>query len=67
MTDCKPTPELPLRDLLITRPNSPLPTTLDPSGRHARGYPADPKPIPKAGQGNPAATNPAPGEVGRSA
>lgn len=34
------------RDLLVTRPDVPLPTTLDPQGPRARGYPADPKPTP---------------------
>ena len=52
---------------LVTRPDDPLPTALDPSGPRARGYPADPKPIPKTGQGDPDATDPAPGDIGRSA
>jgi len=56
------------KDLLMTRPDeAPLPTTLDPAGPEAKGYPADPKPIPKAGQGDPDARNPAPGDIGRSA
>ena len=33
----------------------------------ARGYPADPKPVPPTGQGDPDATDPAPGDIGRSA
>jgi hypothetical protein len=55
------------KDRLITRPDDPLPTVLDPSGPEARGYPSDPKPIPQSGQGDPKATDPAPGEIGRSA
>ena len=55
------------KDRLVTRPDDPLPTVLDPSGPRARGYPADPKPIPKTGQGDPDATDPAPGDIGRSA
>lgn len=37
--------ELPALDMLITRPNEPLPTVLDP--KSPRGLPADPKPTPK--------------------
>jgi hypothetical protein len=56
------------RDLLITRPDdAPLPTPLDPGGREARGYPADPKPVPVHGQGDPDETNPKPTDIGRSA
>jgi hypothetical protein len=56
------------RDLLITRPDeAPLPTPLDPAGPEARGYPADPKPVPKRGQGDPNETNPPRGDSGRSA
>lgn len=56
------------KDLLMTRPGeAPLPTTLDPAGPEAKGYPADPKPIPTEGQGDPDAKNPAPGDIGRSA
>lgn len=56
------------KDLLMTRPDeAPLPTPLDPAGPEAKGYPADPKPIPKEGQGDPDAKNPAPGDIGRSA
>jgi len=56
------------KDLLMTRPDeAPLPTTLDPAGAEAKGLPADPKPIPKEGQGDPDAKNPAPGDIGRSA
>src|SRR5262245_27846656 len=36
-------------DQLITQPDKPLPTTLDPASPEARGYPSDPKP----GPGNP--------------
>jgi hypothetical protein len=31
------------KDLLSSRPDGELPTTLDPAGPEARGYPADPK------------------------
>jgi len=56
------------KDLLMTRPDeAPLPTMLDPAGPEAKGYPADPKPIPKEGQGDPDAKSPAPGDIGRSA
>jgi len=55
------------KDLLMTRPDEvPLPTPLDPAGPEAKGYPADPKPIPKQGQGDPDAKNPAPGDIGRA-
>jgi hypothetical protein len=55
------------KDLLMTRPDeAPLPTPLDPAGPEAKGYPADPKPIPKEGQGDPDAKNPAPGDIGRA-
>ena len=55
------------KDLLMTRPDeAPLPTPLDPAGPEAKGYPADPKPIPREGQGDPDAKNPAPGDIGRS-
>jgi len=60
--------QLPPIDKLMTRPEeSPLPTTLDPAGAQAHGYPADPKPVPKKGQGDPEETNPAPDDIGRSA
>ena len=55
------------KDRLVTRPGDPLPTALDPAGPQARGYPADPKPVPKRGQGDPDETNPAPNDIGRSA
>lgn len=55
------------KDQLISRPDEPLPTALDPAGPEARGYPADPKPVPKKGQGDPDETNPAPDDIGRSA
>ena len=55
------------KDLLMTRPTeAPLPTPLDPAGPEAKGYPADPKPVPKQGQGDPDAKNPAPGDIGRA-
>ena len=56
------------RDLFVTRPDAaPLPTPLDPASPAARGAPADPKPVPKRGEGDPDETNPAPGDIGRSA
>lgn len=55
-------------DRLTTRPDAaPLPTTLDPAGPAARGFPHDPKPVPPEGQGDPDATRPAPDDIGRSA
>jgi hypothetical protein len=55
------------KDLLMTRPDeAPLPTPLDPSGPEAKGFPADPKPVPREGQGDPDAKNPAPGDLGRA-
>jgi hypothetical protein len=55
-------------DRLLTRPDeTPLPTPLDPAGPEAKGYPADPKPMPKKGQGDPDETNPRPDDIGRSA
>jgi hypothetical protein len=68
MPDRDPSEQLPQRDRLITRPDAdPLPTPLDPAGPEARGHPADPKPVPKTGQGDPDATDPAPDDIGRSA
>jgi hypothetical protein len=55
------------KDPLVTRPDAPLPTPLDPASPEARGHPADPKPVPKTGQGDPDATDPAPGDIGRTA
>jgi len=67
MPETKPADQLPQRDLLVTRPDeAPLPTPLDPGGPEAKGYPADPKPVPKEGQGDPDAKNPAPGDIGRA-
>lgn len=54
-------------DALVTRPDGELPTRLDPAGPRARGNPADPKPVPATGQGDPDATDPAPGDIERSA
>jgi hypothetical protein len=52
----------------MTRPDdAPLPTPLEPDSAEARGHPADPKAIPKRGQGDPDETNPPPGDIGRSA
>lgn len=69
MPDTKGPPEqLPARDWLLTRPDDePLPTKLEPDGPEARGYPADPKPVPRRGQGDPRETNPPPDDIGRSA
>jgi hypothetical protein len=55
------------RDRLVSRPDDPLPTPLDPASPQARGSPADPKPVPEGGQGDPDATDPAPDDLGRSA
>jgi hypothetical protein len=56
------------RDLLIGRPDdAPLPTPLDPAGPVARGHPADPKPVPVKGQGDPDEKNPSPTDIGRTA
>ena len=60
-------PAMSPKDRLLTRPADPLPTPLDPASPEARGYPADPKPVPKTGQGDPDATDPAPDDIGRSA
>jgi hypothetical protein len=55
-------------DRLVTRPDpDPLPTQLDPAGPQAKGAPADPKPMPRLGQGDPDETNPRPDDIGRSA
>jgi hypothetical protein len=60
--------QLPPIDRLMSRPDSgPLPTHLDPGGAQAHGYPADPKPVPERGQGDPQETNPRPDDIGRSA
>lgn len=68
MSKHEPTKQLPERDLLITRPDkTPLPTPLDPNGAEAAGKPADPKPVPRKGQGDPEETNPRPDDIGRSA
>lgn len=67
MPDCQPSDQSRERDRLVTRPAGELPTALDPAGPEARGYPADPKPVPAGGQGDPDATDPAPDDIGRSA
>ena len=55
-------------DRLMTRPDdTPLPTPLDPAGPESRGGSADPKPVPKRGQGDPKETNPPPDDIGRTA
>jgi len=60
---------LPPIDRLLTRPDAepPLPTPLDPAGPQAHGCPADPKPAPSCGQGDPCETNPKPEDIGRTA
>jgi len=55
------------KDRLVSRPDEPLPTSLDPAGDEARGGSKDPKPVPPTGQGDPKATNPAPDDLGRPA
>jgi hypothetical protein len=68
MSEPKQTDQRSPRDLLMTRPDgAPLATPLEPASPEARGYPADPKPVPKRGQGDPGETNPAPDDLGRSA
>ena len=42
------------KDGLSSRPAGELPTTLDPAGPEARGYPADPKCAPLPDKGKPA-------------
>jgi hypothetical protein len=54
------------RDRLISRPDEPLPTPLDPASPEARGYPKDPKVVPPTGQGDPDG-QPSPRDVDRSA
>ena len=67
MTEPNPTQQPTEKDRLVARPADPLPTPLDPAGPEARGFPADPKPVPKTGQGDPQATDPGPGDIGRTA
>ena len=69
MADPKTPPEqLPAKDWLLTRPDEqPLPTPLDPASPHSRGFPADPKPVPTRGQGDPDTRGPAPDDIDRSA
>ena len=68
MPESKPVDQRSPKDLLMTRPDeAPLPTLLEPDSPQARGYPADPKPVPKRGQGDPDEKNPAPTDIGRSA
>jgi hypothetical protein len=55
------------KDRLMSRPEEPLPTPLDPQSPAARGYPIDPKPVPANGQGDPNAVDPAPDDTDRSA
>ena len=56
MPDRKPEEQLSERDRLITRPDEPLPTPLEPDSPEARGAPADPKPDRRRSQGQPAGT-----------
>jgi hypothetical protein len=68
MPDPKLPDQPPAKDLLMTRPDeAPLPTPLDPAGPQAKGGAANPKPVPKKGQGDPGETNPRPDDIGRSA
>ena len=67
MAQRKPCEHSDEKDSLVSRPDEPLPTPLDPAGPQARGYPADPKPVPPGGQGDPDATDPAPDDLGRPA
>src|SRR5262249_23140539 len=60
MTDPNRSEQLSEKDRLVTRPDEPLATPEDSSGPQARGYPADPKPVPATGQGDP-------DDLGRSA
>jgi hypothetical protein len=55
------------KDRLVTRPDGPLPTPLDPASPEVRGYPHDPKRVPPTGQGDPDATDPAPDDIDRPA
>ena len=63
----EPMPKMCPKDLLVSRPDEPLPTRLDPDSPEARGWPYDPKETPERGQGDPRETNPAPTDVKRSA
>jgi hypothetical protein len=55
------------KDRLVSRPDEPLPTPLDPAGEEARGGAKDPKPVPATGQGDPDAKDPAPDAIDRPA
>lgn len=56
----EPLPELPEKDLLMTRPDAePLPAAQDPT---IHSTPADPKPVPPDGQG----TDPRAGQIDHS-
>jgi hypothetical protein len=61
MADPQP-PKQADKDRLVARPDEPLPTTEDPRGPKARGFPADPKPTPAGGQG----TDPHAGDLGHA-
>jgi hypothetical protein len=56
------------KDRLLDRTDpAPLPTALDPASPQARGGTVDPKPVPKEGQGDPDAKDPAPDDISRTA
>ena len=48
MNDPKSAEQATDKDRLVSRPDEPLPTVEEPSGAHAKGFPADPKPDPEA-------------------
>ncbi len=61
MAKQSPAPDVPARDRLMTRPDeAPLPAAQDPKDPAA---PADPRPIPKSGQG----TDPKAGDLDHTA
>ena len=67
MPETKPVDHPAPIDQLMTRPSEePLPTPLDPAGPESRGGTADPKLVPKGGQGDPDA-KPGPTDIGRTA
>jgi hypothetical protein len=68
MPDTKPIePVAPIDRLNDRNDPEPLPTKLEPASPEARGYPADPRPVPRKGQADPRATNPPPDDIGRPA
>jgi hypothetical protein len=66
MKEQKPKPKVALIDQLMSRPEGSLPPMIG-VGDHERGGPADPKPKPVKGQGDPDETNPPPDDIGRTA